>query len=405
MNLVITPKPLKGAVTPPPSKSLAHRALLAAFLAGETAPLPDLPDSQDILATRQCLAALREGKPMDCRESGSTLRFLIPVSLALRHKGVFTGRGRLMERPQTPYFNIFKEKNIAYTQENGVLTVKGALPPGDYRLPGGVSSQFVTGLLFALPLVEGDSELILTSPLESRGYVDLTLDVLEQFGISLENQNYERFLVSGRQRYQPCAYSVEADWSQAAFWYAANFVGCQVTLEGLNFDSAQGDKQAAALYWPMARPGDLDIDLAHIPDLAPPLAAMAAVRRGVTRFVHAGRLRLKESDRIAAITDALNALGAQAEETPDGFVVHGMPQLEGGGTVDCRNDHRIAMMAGVLACCAQRPSTLLGAECVKILPPILGGVCPVRRRQPCPRTGVTVCISVFSASPTPRPSG
>ena len=365
MNLVITPKPLKGAVTPPPSKSLAHRALLAAFLAGETAPLPDLPDSQDILATRQCLAALREGKPMDCRESGSTLRFLIPVSLALRHKGVFTGRGRLMERPQTPYFNIFKEKNIAYTQENGVLTVKGALPPGDYRLPGGVSSQFVTGLLFALPLVEGDSELILTSPLESRGYVDLTLDVLEQFGISLENQNYERFLVSGRQRYQPCAYSVEADWSQAAFWYAANFVGCQVTLEGLNFDSAQGDKQAAALYWPMARPGDLDIDLAHIPDLAPPLAAMAAVRRGVTRFVHAGRLRLKESDRIAAITDALNALGAQAEETPDGFVVHGLPQLEGGGTVDCRNDHRIAMMAGVLACCAQRPSTLLGAECVE----------------------------------------
>lgn len=365
MNLVITPKPLKGAVTPPPSKSLAHRALLAAFLAGETDPLPDLPDSQDILATRQCLAALREGKPMDCRESGSTLRFLIPVSLALRHKGVFTGRGRLMERPQTPHFDIFKEKNIAYTQENGVLTVKGALPPGDYRLPGGVSSQFVTGLLFALPLVEGDSEMILTSPLESRGYVDLTLDVLEQFGISLENQNYERFLVSGRQRYRPCAYSVEADWSQAAFWYAANFVGCQVTLEGLNFDSAQGDKQAAALYWPMARPGDLDIDLAHIPDLAPPLAAMAAVRRGVTRFVHAGRLRLKESDRIAAITDALNALGAQAEETPDGFVVHGMPQLEGGGTVDCRNDHRIAMMAGVLACCAQRPSTLLGAECVE----------------------------------------
>ncbi len=365
MNLVITPKPLKGAVTPPPSKSLAHRALLAAFLAGETDPLPDLPDSQDILATRQCLAALREGKPMDCRESGSTLRFLIPVSLALRHKGVFTGRGRLMERPQTPYFDIFKEKNIAYTQENGVLTVKGALPPGDYRLPGGVSSQFVTGLLFALPLVEGDSEMILTSPLESRGYVDLTLDVLEQFGISLENQNYERFLVSGRQRYRPCAYSVEADWSQAAFWYAANFVGCQVTLEGLNFDSAQGDKQAAALYWPMARPGDLDIDLAHIPDLAPPLAAMAAVRRGVTRFVHAGRLRLKESDRIAAITDALNALGAQAEETPDGFVVHGLPQLEGGGTVDCRNDHRIAMMAGVLACCAQRPSTLLGAECVE----------------------------------------
>lgn len=365
MKLVITPKPLQGSVTPPPSKSLAHRALIAAFLAGEANPLPDLPESQDILATRECLNALREGKPMDCRESGSTLRFLIPVALALRGEGAFTGRGRLMERPQTPYFEIFHEKNIFFAQKDHILTLKGRLPPGQYRLPGNVSSQFITGLLFALPLLEGDSEIILTTPLESRGYVDLTLDVLQKHGISIENREYQTFIVPGGQKFQAAPCTVEADWSQAAFWYAANFVGCQLQIEGLNFDSAQGDKQAAALYWPMARPGDLDIDLAHIPDLAPPLAAMAAVRRGTTRFVNGGRLRLKESDRIAAITAALNALGAQAEETPEGFVVYGLPRLEGGGPVDCQNDHRIAMMAGILACCAQRPSALLGAECVQ----------------------------------------
>lgn len=390
MNLTIAPAGLAGSITPPPSKSQAHRLIIAAALAQGRSVLSNVAASQDVEATLGCMEQLgaehvcsggeltvqgmgagamsplrRMAFPrLDCGESGSTLRFLIPVALAVRGGGIFSGRGRLMERPQEPYFRLFHEKGISYEREGGKLTVQGLLAPGRYALPGGVSSQFATGLLFALPLLDGDSEIVLTSALESRGYVDMTLAVLEGAGIQVEERE-DGFFVPGGQRYRPRSLAVEADWSQAAFWYAANFVGCQVTLEGLNFDSAQGDKQAAALYWPMARPGDLDIDLAHIPDLAPPLAAMAAVRRGVTRFVHAGRLRLKESDRIAAITDALNALGAQAEETPDGFVVHGLPQLEGGGTVDCRNDHRIAMMAGVLACCAQRPSTLLGAECVE----------------------------------------
>ena len=364
MNLVITPKPLKGAVTPPPSKSLAHRALLAAFLAGETAPLPDLPDSQDILATRQCLAALREGKPMDCRESGSTLRFLIPVSLALRHKGVFTGRGRLMERPQTPYFDIFKEKNIAYTQENGVLTVKGALPPGDYRLPGGVSSQFVTGLLFALPLVEGESELVLTSPLESRGYVDMTLAVLSSFGVEAENQDYQRFRVPGGQRYAPRAMEAEGDWSQAAFWYAARFLGHRVEVLGLSRDSVQGDRVVLEYMERLRGPGEVSLDLSGCPDLAPPLAAMAAVREGITRFTGAARLRMKESDRLSSIAAALTALGVRAEEGPDILTVQGQRTLTG-GTVDSCSDHRIAMMAAVLATRCQEPVTLTQPQCVE----------------------------------------
>lgn len=365
MEIVITPKPLRGCVTPPPSKSLAHRALIGAFLAGEANPLPELPPSKDIQATRQCLEALQKKQVMDCLESGSTLRFLIPIALAVQGEGTFTGRGRLMERPQKPYFDLFEEKNIFYAQKEQSLTVKGRLPAGVYRLPGNVSSQFVTGLLYALPLLEGESRIVLTSPLESRGYVDLTLDVLQQFGIEIEHRNYEEFFIAGGQKFSPCSYTVEADWSQAAFWYAANFVGSDVQIEGLNFDSAQGDKKAAALYWPMARPGDLEIDLSDIPDLAPPLAAMAAVRRGTTRFVNAGRLRMKESDRIASIAAALNVLGAQAEEEPEGFTVYGLPQLKGGGTVDCQNDHRIAMMAGILAPCCQRPVTLLGAECVE----------------------------------------
>ena len=190
MNVTITPGLLRGAITPPPSKSQAHRLLIAAALADGESRIEHLADSQDIQATRRCMAALKapgEDLPvLDCGESGSTLRFLIPVALALRGGGRFTGRGRLMERPQKPYFDLFDEKGIAYRQEDGVLTVQGRLTPGTFALPGDVSSQFVTGLLYALPLLEGDARITLTTPLESRGYVDMTLEALERFGIRAE---------------------------------------------------------------------------------------------------------------------------------------------------------------------------------------------------------------------------
>lgn len=371
MNVTILPGTLKGAVTPPSSKSQTHRAVLALMLAQGEGKLSNLAVSQDIQATQDCVAALKSGQPaqadglplLDCGESGSTLRFLIPVALAVRGGGRFTGRGRLMERPQGPYIRLFEEKGILWNQEGTCLTVAGQLEPGVYALSGNVSSQFITGLLYALPLLPGDSRIVLTTPLESRGYVDMTLDMLRRFDIKVEEQE-DGFLVPGNQTYQARDLTLEADWSGAAFWYAANFLGAQVDIQGLNPDSVQGDRQIGTLYWKLARPGDVDIDLSQCPDLAPPLAAMAAVRKGTTCFVHAGRLRMKESDRLETIARTLNALGAKAQVGEDTLSLEGVDHLEG-GTVDGCNDHRIAMMAAVAAVACKEPVTILGAECVK----------------------------------------
>ena len=301
---------------------------------------------------------------LDCGESGSTLRFLIPAALVVIGGGIFTGHGRLMERPQEPYFRLFEEKGISYEKKDGKLTVQGTLEPGEYVLPGNVSSQFFTGLLYALPLLDGDSTLRASTPLESRGYVDMTLDALRTFGVSVEETEPGIFVIPGHQRYQSKDLAVEADWSNAAFWYAANFLGAQVDIRNLNPDSVQGDRQIGALYWKLARPGDVDIDLSQCPDLAPPLAAMAAVRKGTTRFINAGRLRMKESDRLQTIAQTLNALGAKAQVGEDTLTLEGVDHLEG-GTVDGCNDHRIAMMAAAAAVACKQPVTILGAECVK----------------------------------------
>ncbi len=368
MNIRITPGPLEGTVTPPPSKSQAHRAILAQLLAGG-GTVSNLAASQDIEATRRCAAALKtegDGLPLlDCGESGSTLRFLIPIALALRGGGRFTGRGRLMERPQKPYFDIFDEKGISYEQKDGVLTLRGELEPGEYRLPGNVSSQFVTGLLYALPLMERESRIVLTSPLESRGYVDMTLEVLRNFGITVENQNYERFIVPGDQVFQARDFTIEADWSQAAFWMAAGSLGNPVRTTGLNDRSIQGDRiieeHFASFAWGTGR--TVEIDVSDCPDLVPPLAVMAAFHDGTTRLTNAARLRLKESDRLATVTKMLTALGGQVEEGPDWLAIPGTRFLKG-GTVDGANDHRIVMAAAIAATRCTGPVTILGAEAV-----------------------------------------
>lgn len=369
MDIRITPQKLSGAVTPPASKSMAHRAVLAMALAEGQGSLSNLSDSQDIQATKRCVAALKspqaEGELpfLDCGESGSTLRFLIPIALAAAGGGVFAGHGRLMERPQQPYFDIFDEKGTLYEQKDGVLIVRGSLSPGVYRLPGNVSSQFVTGLLYALPLLPGDSSIEITTPLESSGYVDMTLDMLEKFGISVENRNYQVFHIPGNQTYQARDIAVEADWSQAGFWYAANFLDNRVSIQGLNTDSTQGDRVVASLCWKLAKPGDVDIDVSGCPDLLPPLAVMAAMRQGTTRFINAARLRIKESDRLATTAALLNRLGGSAEDGPDSLTVRGVPSFSG-GTVDGANDHRIVMAAAIAATRSTAPVTILGAEAV-----------------------------------------
>ena len=369
MDLQIIPKKLSGAVTPPPSKSQAHRLLIAAALGTGESHIENLAHSQDIDATLRCMAALKtpgEGLPeLDCGESGSTLRFLIPVALALRGGGRFTGHGRLMERPQEPYFAIFREKGISYKQQDGTLTVEGRLTPGNYTLPGDVSSQFVTGLLYALPLLDGDSRILLTTPLESRGYIDMTLDALEQFGVQAEYDGDRTFRVPGHQTYQPQNLTIEADWSNAAFWYAACFAGCELEIQGLNACSAQGDMRIVPYFVKLQGKGPVDLDVSQCPDLVPPLAAMAALRGGeTTAIVNAARLRIKESDRLSTVTAVLNAMGAQVEEHPDSLTILGRFRLAGGVTVDSCNDHRIAMMAAIASTRCEKPVTITGAQCV-----------------------------------------
>ncbi|MBM6664116.1 3-phosphoshikimate 1-carboxyvinyltransferase [Flavonifractor plautii] len=388
MNMTITPAVLKGTVTPPPSKSQAHRLIIAAALSDGFCKLSNVDLSEDIQATLRCMRTLdadasadgtiirgadlvdghEEPAPevMDCGESGSTLRFLIPVALALKGGGKFTGHGRLMERPQEPYFALFREKGIFYEQKDGVLTVEGKLTAGVYTLPGNVSSQFITGLLYALPLLEGDSRIELTTDLESRGYVDMTLDALKRFGVTAEYDGKRTFHVPGNQYYQHQNLAIEADWSNAAFWYGAKFLGCPVEIGGLDQASVQGDRAIAGFYEQMGRAGRLELDVSQCPDLVPPLAAMAALRAGeTTAIVNAGRLRIKESDRLATVTEVLNALGAQVEEHEDHLVIHGREKLAGGVTVSGHNDHRIAMMAAIAAIRCEKPVTITGAECVK----------------------------------------
>ena len=388
MNMTITPAVLKGTVTPPPSKSQAHRLIIAAALSDGFCKLSNVDLSEDIQATLRCMRTLdadasadgtiirgadlvdghEEPAPevMDCGESGSTLRFLIPVALALKGGGKFTGHGRLMERPQEPYFALFREKGIFYEQKDGVLTVEGKLTAGVYTLPGNVSSQFITGLLYALPMLEGDSRIELTTDLESRGYVDMTLDALKRFGVKAEYDGKRTFHVPGNQYYQHQDLAIEADWSNAAFWYGAKFLGCPVEIGGLDQASVQGDRAIAGFYEQMGGAGRLELDVSQCPDLVPPLAAMAALRAGeTTAIVNAGRLRIKESDRLATVTEVLNALGAQVDEYEDHLVIHGKEKLAGGVTVSGHNDHRIAMMAAIAAIRCEAPVTITGAECVK----------------------------------------
>ncbi len=386
MDIRITPKKLSGTVTPPPSKSQAHRLLIAAALGSGDSTLSGLADSQDIQATRRCLCALGvriddlspgtvqvhglgnaavEAGPapiLDCGESGSTLRFLIPLALLVNGSACFTGHGRLMERPMAPYEDLFREKGIFFEKKDGVLTVRGQLTPGEYRLAGNVSSQFFTGLLFALPLLDGDSTLVPTTPLESRDYLEMTRSVLELAGVESRWEG-DVLHIPGRQRCAPFEAAVEADWSQAAFWYAAIALGSQLELEGLNAFSVQGDMAVVPHFLRLTHPGDLTIDLANIPDLLPPLAVMAAVRSGTTRFVNAARLRMKESDRLSTVCAMLTALGGRCQEGPDSLTVTGGTLT--GGTVDSAGDHRIAMAAAIAATGCTGPVTLLGAECVK----------------------------------------
>ncbi len=379
--LRLGPGALAGEVAVPPSKSLLHRAMIAAALAGDPAAcrVPDSP-SEDVAATRRCLAALLaplapDGAPaaVDCGESGTTLRLLVPVAAALGRAAVFTGRGRLPRRPMKPYADCFAGSGavLRFPDDPAAslpLAVSGRLRPGAYALPGDVSSQFVSGLLLALPLLGGPSEIRLASPLQSRPYVDMTLAVMRAFGVEAA-ETPDGFAVAGSQRYRaPAApYEAEGDASQAAFWHLANVLGSRVSVVN-DGSSLQGDSVFPALLArlaaaPAGGPSP-EIDVSQVPDLVPALAAAAAWSPAGARIVHAERLRLKESDRLATTAALLRAFGSAAAETPDGLAIPpGPPRAPAGpAEVDGAGDHRIVMAAAMLA--TRAPCVLRGAEAV-----------------------------------------
>ncbi|WP_105205125.1 3-phosphoshikimate 1-carboxyvinyltransferase [Neobittarella massiliensis] len=403
MRIAVRARELRGTITAPPSKSCSHRAVICALLAGGTSVLTHLAQNTDIRATLAAANVLGAGcRPLgdsswqltgltaaagdrpvtiDCGESGSTLRFFVPIAAALGVPATFTGRGRLPGRPIAELLQPMCQ-NGAETNYAGTLpcTVTGRLQSGVYPIPGHVSSQFITGLLLALPLLEGDSEISLTSRLQSRPYIDLTLQIMAQFGVRAE-ATHRGWFVPGGQQYQPQEIQVEGDWSGAAFYLTAGAVGGSVTVAGLNCQSRQGDRAVADILAQLGaqiRTGDgmvhsaqaplhgTVIDGSHIPDIVPILAVAAAAASGTTTFTGVGRLRDKESDRLYTTSATLTALGADVAVGPDGdsLVVRGGRPLHG-ATVSSFGDHRIAMTAAVAALlCGGQTVYIDGAECI-----------------------------------------
>lgn len=412
MNVQVSPSALTGTVPIIPSKSDVHRLLLCAAQADAPVAIElnsDLPLSEDILATLNVLPGLgadvelRPGKivvtpgeapeesPLfDCNESGSTLRFLLPVAAAHCAEPSFTGRGRLPERPIGELLTAMKTNGVSTTSDKLPLTLNGTLKSGVYELPGNVSSQYITGLLLALPTLDGDSEIRLTTPLQSASYINITLHALSRFAIrtSVLPRGY---VVPGGQTFQsPGTLAADGDWSNAAFFFAAGAIGeTPLSVSGLAPDSPQGDKSIVGIlnnkfgskitkvpaengtYTYTITPPEKAlkgciIDLTDIPDTFPILAMTACFAEGRTTFVGGERLRIKESDRIAAVHAMITALGGTADETPDGLVVHGKDETGGltGGTVNACNDHRIVMAAAIAATRCSEPVTINGAEAV-----------------------------------------
>lgn len=383
MNVLIKPSVLNGRLDIPASKSCAHRALICAALADGVSVVSGVTFSKDIDATIGAMTALGahfsidgdsvtvhgiSGKisgqaDIDCCESGSTLRFVMPVAAALGADSIFRGQGRLPERPIDIYKRELSKHGVRFVTDSMPYKLTGRLTGGRYEIEGNVSSQFITGLLFALPLADGDSEIVLTSRLESRPYVDITLDVLKRSGIVI-TESCNSFFVKGGQKYIPHDERVEGDYSQAAFFYVANAIGSSVEVGNLLPDSSQGDKAIIDIIADATENGSVkgySADCSDIPDLVPILSVLGAYGSEKSVIFNAERLRIKESDRLAACADMLNRLGGNVKVTPDGLEITPTGGLAG-GEVDSFGDHRIVMAAAIAALGCRGEVIIRGAE-------------------------------------------
>lgn len=372
-----------GTVNVPPSKSDVHRAIICAAMANGVSRISPVALSNDIKATIGCIKALGadavlennvltvDGTNMyknktallDCGESGSTLRFFIPIAAVGNINATFVGKGKLPQRPIGIFTEALPKAGTVCKTEGGLpLEIKGQLKSGIFEIPGNVSSQFITGLLLALPILEGDSEIVLTSPLESVGYIAMTIRTMKQFGVNIQATE-KGWHIKGGQSYKTCDYTTDGDWSQAAFFMVLGAISGKVTVKGVAKDSTQGDKKCAEILAEFGakvtqrdnevtvEKGELKavtIDASQIPDLVPVLSVCAAFAEGTTKIINAERLRIKECDRLKATAELLNNLGGKVKELSDGLEITGVSSLKG-GNVNGYNDHRIVMSAAVCA--------------------------------------------------------
>ena len=413
MNCIrIKPGRIKGSVKIPPSKSMAHRAIICASLSKGVSRISNIDFSDDIIATIDGMRSLgaeieikenlliidgtgflknisqsgnsdlstsgscrntagdisssADNSPItvDCNESGSTLRFLIPISIAYKNHVRFIGKGNLGKRPLNTFYDIFDRQKIEYSfkEDELNLVINGKLQGDIFEVKGNISSQFISGLLFTLPLLEKDSKIVITTVLESKGYIDLTLDMLNKFGIEIVNNNYREFLIRGGQSYRPMDYKVEGDYSQAAFFFSANALGNNVDCLDLDPDSFQGDKVCIDILEKMETELH-EIDASQCPDIIPVLTVVASLSKGETRVINGQRLRIKECDRLNAICTELNKLGANIVELDDGLIINGVETLKG-GHVHSHKDHRIAMSLAIASTRCEEDVILEEPDCV-----------------------------------------